>query len=91
MNFSASAIAAETGNLERTIEAVQYVDTCLGGVVERIRDAGGISVITSSHGTCEQMLNAGGEPDRFATANPVPLHIVDDEIRHLCAVLATER
>ena len=83
VNFSASAIAAETGNLERTIEAVQYVDTCLGGVVEKIREAGGISVVTSSHGSCEQMLDAGGQPNRFATPNSVPFHIVDDGIRQL--------
>ena len=80
VNFSASAIAAETGNLERTIEAIQYVDTCLGGVVEKVRAAGGVSVVTSSHGSCEEMLNARGEPNRFATSNAVPLHIVDDDL-----------
>jgi 2,3-bisphosphoglycerate-independent phosphoglycerate mutase len=83
VNLSASAIAAETGSLERTIEAVQYVDTCLGGIVEKIREAGGISVVTASHGSCEEMLDSAGQPNRFATANSVPLHIVDDEIRHL--------
>jgi 2,3-bisphosphoglycerate-independent phosphoglycerate mutase len=36
VNFSAAAIAAETGNLEQTIEAIQYVDTCLGGVIEKV-------------------------------------------------------
>lgn len=80
VNFSASAIAAETGNLERTIEAIQYVDTCLGGVVDKVRAAGGVSIVTASHGSCEEMLNARGEPNRFTTRNDVPLHIVDDEL-----------
>lgn len=80
INFSASAIAAETGDLERTIEAVQYVDTCLGGVIERVRAAGGVSVVTASYASCEEMLNARGDANRFATTNPVPLHIVDDEL-----------
>lgn len=80
INFSASAIAAETGSLERTIEAVQYVDTCLGGVVEKVRAAGGVSVVTASYGSCEEMLDARGEPNRFATGNAVPIHIVDDEL-----------
>ena len=80
VNFSASAIAAETGNLERTVEAIQYVDTCLGGIVDRVRSAGGVSVVTASHGSCEEMLNSRGEPNRFATGNPVPLHIVDDDL-----------
>lgn len=80
INFSASALAAETGSLERTIEAIQYVDTCLGGVVEKVRAAGGVSIVTASHGNCEEMLGARGEPNRFATANAVPLHIVDDDL-----------
>ena len=80
INFSASAIAAETGSLERTVEAIQYVDTCLGGIVERVRSAGGVSIVTASHGSCEEMLTARGEPNRFATRGDVPLHIVDDEL-----------
>src|SRR6185503_10280302 len=44
INFSAAALAAETGSLERTVEAIQYVDTCLGGVVEKVRDVGGVSL-----------------------------------------------
>ena len=33
-NIPAADLVANTGNLEKTIEAVQYVDTCLGGIVE---------------------------------------------------------
>ena len=80
INFSAAAIAAETGNLERTIEAVQYVDTCLGGVLEKVSNAGGISIVTASHGSCEQMLDAAGQPNRFTSANAVPFHIVGDDL-----------
>ncbi|MEP7147393.1 MAG: 2,3-bisphosphoglycerate-independent phosphoglycerate mutase [Acidobacteriota bacterium] len=83
INFSASAIAAETGNLERTIEAVQYVDTCLGGVLEKVGKVGGISVVTSSHGSCEEMVDAAGQPNRFATTNAVPLHVVSHDTKDL--------
>jgi 2,3-bisphosphoglycerate-independent phosphoglycerate mutase len=83
INFSASAIAAETGSLDRTIEAIQYVDTCLGGVVEKVRESGGISIVTASHGSCEEMLDASGQPNRFTTANAVPLHIVGEGLSYL--------
>ena len=79
VNLSASAIAAETGNLELTKEAVQYVDTCLGGIVECVRDAGGVSVVTASHGGCEEMLDDAGQPNRFNSQNSVPFHIVSDD------------
>ncbi|MEO8573795.1 MAG: 2,3-bisphosphoglycerate-independent phosphoglycerate mutase [Pyrinomonadaceae bacterium] len=83
INLSASAIAAETGSLERTIEAIQYVDTCLGGIVEKFNEAGGISIVTASHGSCEEMLDAAGKPNRFATSNAVPLHIVGASVVNL--------
>ena len=78
-NFPAPGIVAETGDLERTIEAVQYIDTCLGGLVEKIREVNGSALITSTHGNCEAMLDASGKPNRSATRNDVPLILVDDE------------
>jgi 2,3-bisphosphoglycerate-independent phosphoglycerate mutase len=80
INMPAPGLVAETGNLERTIEAVQYVDTCLHGIVDCVRKAGGVSIITSTHGNCEQMLSTSDEPNRMATTNLVPFHIVDDEL-----------
>ena len=78
VNFSAAAMAAETGNLEQTIEAVQYVDTCLGGIVEKVREAGGVSIVTASHGACEAMYDEAGQPNRFTSTNSVPFHLIDD-------------
>ncbi|HKP67893.1 MAG TPA: 2,3-bisphosphoglycerate-independent phosphoglycerate mutase [Pyrinomonadaceae bacterium] len=78
VNLSASAIAAETGNFDLTREAVQYVDTCLGGIVESVRAAGGVTLITASHGGCEEMLDGGGQPNRFNSQNAVPFHVVSD-------------
>ncbi len=80
VNIPAPGLVAETGNLDRTIEAVQYVDTCLSGIIDTIRQAGGVAVITSTHGNCENMLLPNGEPNRLATTNSVPFHIVDDEL-----------
>ncbi|MBK9162604.1 MAG: 2,3-bisphosphoglycerate-independent phosphoglycerate mutase [Acidobacteria bacterium] len=79
LNFPAPGLLAETGSFERTVEAVQYVDTCLGGVIRHLRNAGGAAVITSTHGKCEQMTEENGEPARGASQNPVPFHLVDDQ------------
>jgi 2,3-bisphosphoglycerate-independent phosphoglycerate mutase len=72
VNFPAAGMAVETGNFERTIEAIQYVDTCLGGVVGRMREVNGITVITASHAGCEKM----NDPHNAAH---VPFHLVDPE------------
>ena len=80
VNLAAADLVAQTGNLEKTIEAVQFTDTCLGGIVEKVRLVGGVSVITSSHGNCEEMADLlTGEPNNAPTANQVPFHLIDEE------------
>lgn len=80
VNLAAPDMVAHTGNLEKTIEAVQFVDTCLGGILEKIRQVNGIAVITSDHGNCEEMADLlTGEPNNSHTSNPVPFHIIDEQ------------
>ncbi len=84
LNLPASDLVAQTGNLEKTIESVQYVDTCLGGILAKIRELDGIALITSSHGNCEEMADLlTGEPHPNPTANLVPLHFVDEHANGL--------
>ncbi|NOT49238.1 MAG: 2,3-bisphosphoglycerate-independent phosphoglycerate mutase [Acidobacteria bacterium] len=80
VNFPASDLVSAGGNIDKTVEAIQFVDTCLGGVIEKIKEVNGVAVITSSHAGCEEI----SEKKRFsrtpgATGNPVPFHIVDHE------------
>ncbi len=84
MNLPAPDLVAQTGNLEKTIEAVQFVDTCLGGILEKIRALNGVALITSSHGNCEEMADLlTGEPNPLPTANHVPFHFVDEQANGL--------
>lgn len=78
VNLAASDMVAHSGNLERTIESVQYMDTCLGGIVEKIEEVGGVAIITSDHGNLEEMADLlTGEPNNTHTTNPVPFHLID--------------
>lgn len=79
VNLSAADIAARTGNLEKTIQAVQFVDTCLGGIVEKVREFGGIALVTSDHGNCEDFSQNGSATTAF-TSNPVPFFMVGDHL-----------
>lgn len=77
VNLAAADLIAHTGNLEKTIQAVQFVDTCLGGIVNKIKEVGGIAMITSDHGNCEEMSDLlTGKPNNSHTSNPVPFHLV---------------
>ena len=79
VNIPAADLMAETGDLTNTVAAIQFVDTCLGGICEKVREYGGVVMITSTHGNCEQMLHSeGGGADPRYTLNPVPFHYVAD-------------
>ena len=84
LNLPAADLVAQTGNLEKTIEAVQFVDTCLGGILEKVRQLKGVALITSSHAGCEEMADLlTGEPNPQPTANAVPFHFVDEQANNL--------
>lgn len=78
VNFPAAAIAAETGDLAKTVEAVQFIDTCLEGVVDQICKLNGAVMITASHSGCENVM-AAATPDTAAaaTGNSIPLFVID--------------
>ena len=79
INFANPDMVGHTGKLDKTIEACQYVDTCLGWITKRMREARGITLITADHGNAEQMIDpTTGSPHTAHTINPVPFHLIDE-------------
>ena len=79
INFANPDMVGHTGKLDKTIEACQYVDSCLGWITKRIRSAGGVTLITADHGNAEQMIDPiTGSPHTAHTTNPVPFHLIDE-------------
>lgn len=84
VNFANPDMVGHTGKLEKTIEACQYVDTCLGWISTAVRQARGTTIITADHGNAEQMINPDtGGPHTAHTTNPVPFHLIDEASRGL--------
>src|SRR5436305_14688427 len=80
VNFANPDRVGHTCNLAKTIEAVQYVDTCLGWIMKGLRTAKGRAIITADHGNCEQMIDpTTGQPHTAHTTNPVPFHLIDED------------
>jgi 2,3-bisphosphoglycerate-independent phosphoglycerate mutase len=82
VNFANPDMVGHTGKLDKTIEACQYVDTCLGKITKAMLSERGITLITADHGNAELMIdpNTGG-PHTAHTTNPVPFHLIDEESR----------
>jgi 2,3-bisphosphoglycerate-independent phosphoglycerate mutase len=82
INFANPDMVGHTGNLAKTIEAVQHVDNCIGWITKALRPARGRCIITADHGNCEQMLDPKtGEPHTAHTTNPVPFLLIDEAAR----------
>lgn len=82
VNFANADMVGHTGNLEATVKAVEYVDQCLGKVLDAVIKKNGIAAICADHGNAEQMVNPRtGSPDTEHTCNPVPFGIVSADAR----------
>lgn len=84
VNFANPDMVGHTGDIPAVICAVEEVDRQLGHVVDAVRSAGGIALITADHGNAEQMLESSGTPHTAHTTNPVPLILVGS-VRGLAA------
>jgi 2,3-bisphosphoglycerate-independent phosphoglycerate mutase len=74
VNFANPDMVGHTGSIPAVVEAVQTADRCLGRVVARVAELGGVCLVTADHGNAEKMLEADGvSPHTAHTTNPVPL------------------
>jgi 2,3-bisphosphoglycerate-independent phosphoglycerate mutase len=79
VNFANTDMVGHTGKLDKTIEACQYVDTCLGWITKAVASAKGTTLITADHGNAELMIDPKtGEPHTAHTTNPVPFLLIDE-------------
>ena len=73
-NYANGDMVGHTGVFSAAVKAVETLDTCLGRVVDAIKQAGGELLITADHGNCEQMSDhQSGQPHTAHTTDPVPL------------------
>ena len=74
VNFANPDMVGHTGSIPAVIRACETADRCLGRVVERVIELGGVALVTADHGNAEQMLEDDGvSPHTAHTTNPVPL------------------
>src|SRR5947207_6641328 len=75
-------MVGHTGSIPAAIQAVETTDACLGRVVDAVRAAGGVCLVTADHGNAEQLLAEDGvSPHTAHTRNPVPFVVTDPAAR----------
>ena len=84
MNFANGDMVGHTGNIEKTIEAVEAVDKCVGRIISKLEEIGGEAIITADHGNCEYMLDLKtGEPITSHSTFDVPMIVVSERIKSI--------
>jgi 2,3-bisphosphoglycerate-independent phosphoglycerate mutase len=73
LNFANPDMVGHTGVIPAVVKAVETVDTCLGRVVDRVTELGGVCLVTADHGNAEVELEPDGSPHTAHTTNVVPL------------------
>lgn len=77
LNFANCDMVGHSGIMPAAITAVETVDRCIGRVVDRFTELGGVVLITADHGNAEVMINKEtGGPVTAHSTNPVPLVMV---------------
>jgi 2,3-bisphosphoglycerate-independent phosphoglycerate mutase len=80
LNFANGDMVGHTGVIEAAVKAVEAVDECVGKVVDKVNELGGIALLTADHGNCEKMLDEDGDTFTAHTTNLVPFIVTDPNV-----------
>ena len=83
LNFANGDMVGHTGIMEAAIKACEAVDVCVKEVVEAALANDYTTIIIADHGNCETMINPDGSPNTAHTTNPVPIILVDKELKKI--------
>ena len=81
LNFANGDMVGHTGVMDAAIKACEAVDACVKEVVEAALNNNYTTIIIADHGNCETMINPDGSPNTAHTTNPVPIILVDKELK----------
>ncbi len=83
LNFANPDMVGHTGSMEAAIKACEVVDECAKKVVTAGLEHGYSTLLIADHGNCDTMVNADGSPNTAHTTNPVPLILIDKELKKI--------
>ena len=83
LNFANGDMVGHTGIMEAAIKACEAVDVCVKEVVEAALANDYTTIIIADHGNCETMINPDGSPNTAHTTNPVPIILVDKDLKKI--------
>lgn len=83
LNFANGDMVGHTGVMEAAIQACEHVDKCVTDVVTTALENGYTTLLIADHGNCETMINPDGSPNTAHTTNPVPIILIDKDLKEI--------
>ncbi|MDX1279147.1 2,3-bisphosphoglycerate-independent phosphoglycerate mutase [Oceanihabitans sediminis] len=83
LNFANGDMVGHTGVMEAAIKACEAVDTCVEKLVNTALKHNYTTILIADHGNCETMINPDGTPNTAHTTNPVPIILIDKDLKHI--------
>ena len=83
LNFANGDMVGHTGVMEAAIKACEAVDVCVKEVIETALAHNYTTLLIADHGNCETMINPDGSPNTAHTTNPVPLILIDKDLKEI--------
>lgn len=83
LNFANGDMVGHTGVMAAAIKACEAVDVCVKDVVTAALENDYTTILIADHGNCETMINPDGSPNTAHTTNPVPVILIDKELKHI--------
>ncbi|GAL91057.1 2,3-bisphosphoglycerate-independent phosphoglycerate mutase [Jejuia pallidilutea] len=83
LNFANGDMVGHTGVMEAAIKACEAVDECVKEVVTAALDNNYTTLLIADHGNCETMINPDGTPNTAHTTNPVPIILIDKDLKNI--------
>ena len=83
LNFANGDMVGHTGVMQAAIKACEAVDECVNNVVTSALDNNYTTILIADHGNCETMINPDGSPHTAHTTNPVPIILIDPDLKEI--------
>lgn len=81
LNFANGDMVGHTGVMAAAIKACEHVDKCVKEVINTALENDYTTILIADHGNCETMINPDGSPNTAHTTNPVPIILIDKDLK----------
>ena len=83
LNFANGDMVGHTGSMKAAIKACEAVDKCVETVINSANKNNYTTILIADHGNCETMINPDGTPNTAHTTNPVPVILIDKDLKNI--------